>query len=107
MSAEDTAKRVKELRRQSDPSTRGVKLDDHHITPRFLGGNGDMENNFALTLPEHALVHLLEARIAKNPEERRIHSYSVGKIVQRMGYDELEEFNSMQSAVTIRRRGHS
>lgn len=79
----NTAIRVKQLRYQSDPATVYHRLDDHHIVARFQGGNGDLENNFGLTLPEHTIIHLLEADLAPNPRTQQKHIESARLITCR------------------------
>lgn len=103
MSAEDTAKRVKEIRYQTDPKVNGLRLDDHHIEPRFKGGNGDMVNNFALTLAEHTVIHLLEGDLATNTRDAEIHRESARLITIRHDRQIFGVFLRMWAIIEQRR----
>jgi len=88
----EVRKRVKEIRRESDPSTKGKRLEAHHIDSVHEGGRTTLENLYGLTLAEHASVHRLLAQMGK---DERANWWATSKIVQRMTPDELAEFNDM------------
>lgn len=92
--------RLKEIRRETDINTRFKRLEVHHIEAKFAGGSLDSDNTFALTLPEHALSHLLDSRLSKGTREG--HLWSVRQITRRMNLAELNEFNRMLSIVQRR-----
>ena len=70
-----------------------ARLEIHHVFPKYKGGNGDVDNEQALTLPEHATVHLRLAREADTRDDASANFWSVRAIVKRMSEKELQTFN--------------
>jgi len=69
------------------------KLEIHHITPLYQGGDSELDNGEALLRPFHALEHYKNAINAKNSDTASAEYWAVRKIVNRMSQSELEEFN--------------
>lgn len=46
-----------------------AKTEKHHITPRSLGGNNDLENIAVLTLKEHWICHRLLVKFLSDPKD--------------------------------------
>jgi len=89
-----------ELKKQRTDVPDKSKLEAHHITPQYQGGEDTLDNGEALTRPEHALEHFQYAQEANNRGDRNANYWAVNKIVSRMTPEELAEFNKM-----IRRSG--
>lgn len=82
--------RVKQIRRETDPTTINQRLEAHHIDPLYE--KPEQEKLIGLTLPEHAQVHRLMANNGENPDGN---FWATEQIVRRMTNTELENFNTM------------
>ena len=96
--------RVKQIRRDSDPTTLNKRLESHHLTLVHFGGRTDLTNLFALTVPEHAMIHWM---MANNGEDKEANSWATKQIVHRMTDLELRDFNKMivKRQKRLRKRG--
>ena len=102
-SERQTAQRVKALRYHTDPTVANQRLEDHHIIPKFEGGNGDPENNYALTRPEHTIAHLLEADLARDPRTQQKHLDSARLIACRQERPVFQNCLKMYAKIEQRR----
>lgn len=84
--------RVKQIRRDSDPTTLNKRLESHHLTLVHFGGRTTLSNLFALTVPEHAMIHWI---MANNNEDKEANSWATRQIIVRMTAPELKDFNKM------------
>jgi len=98
--------RVKQLRKETDPSTSTKRLEAHHLDQRHNGGEDRVDNLFGLTLDEHAMAHHVESEIhARNQDHReaRCNRGAVNLILKRMSPDEKRSFSNMVNT-RLRRR---
>lgn len=83
--------RLKEIRRETDPTTINAPLENHHYMELKCRNGTEV---FPLTKPEHCLSHLIDAQ---RGIESEVNYWAVQKIIQRMEPQELDEFNQMIS----------
>jgi hypothetical protein len=99
-----SGERLKEIRQETDLTTRRKRLENHHISAIFVGGETSTDNQFPLTLPEHAYAHFIEARRSANWDVASGHFWATRKIVERMGGVEKGEFDRMINTFNRRKR---
>ena len=95
--------RVKTIRYITDPDSRGKPLEAHHLEQRHNGGMDTTDNLTGLTLPEHCLIHHIEADLATRKGETQTNFWAVSEIMQRMTTEEYQEYQRM---LDIRRKRH-
>jgi len=70
-----------------------ARLEIHNALPKFMNGDNDVDNEQALTLPEHAIKHHELAWEARDRRERDGNNWAVRAIISRMSESELGDFN--------------
>ena len=92
--------RLKQIRRESDPTTENEQLEVHHWNGLNCQGGEDI---YPLTRAEHAYAHYLDLE-SDVPENKPIHRWSISEIIKRMFNHELKELNEMVEVRSSRRR---
>ncbi len=90
--SKEVSTRAKEIRRETDPSTIGRRLQTSHTQPIGAGGKDDLTNAMALTLPEHCLLHTIGLR---RGEARGVNGNAVEGLLKQMSKSEREEYWTM------------
>ena len=84
----------KEEIRQQHPLYGIQRIEVHHDTPKFRGGDNSDKNKVPLTLPEHALAHLNNAAKLTNRRDIEKEMGAFRLIIHRMTDTEVNQLTA-------------